>query len=243
MNINKTPRSSAHEDVWTLLPWYANGTLRAEERTRVEGHLRDCILCRRELAMERRTLEAFHAEVEVPHAARDGFERLRERIRQQAPAPRRTPMPDTGLLQRLLGWLGDSQPRVVWWTALAAVPVLALVLVLPLARAPDGTPDPYRDGFHTLSNTVGDAAPGDEINLVFAPGTGAGTIEDLLGSTGAEIVGGPNSAGAYRVRVVSGEASGGGLTTALERLRGRPEVVFAEAAQPMAAPAPEKNRP
>jgi hypothetical protein len=39
-----------HENVWLLLPWYANGTLEAAERTLVQEHLGGCSACRDELA-------------------------------------------------------------------------------------------------------------------------------------------------------------------------------------------------
>ncbi len=39
-----------HENVWLLLPWYANGTLDATERRLVEGHLAGCPACRDEAA-------------------------------------------------------------------------------------------------------------------------------------------------------------------------------------------------
>jgi len=38
-----------HREIAELLPWYANGTLSADERARVERHLQRCAGCRREL--------------------------------------------------------------------------------------------------------------------------------------------------------------------------------------------------
>jgi hypothetical protein len=39
-----------HDEVWLLLPWYANGTLEAAERALVEEHLGGCASCKDELA-------------------------------------------------------------------------------------------------------------------------------------------------------------------------------------------------
>jgi hypothetical protein len=39
-----------HDNVWLLLPWYANGTLETAERLLVEDHLAGCPSCREEVA-------------------------------------------------------------------------------------------------------------------------------------------------------------------------------------------------
>src|SRR4051794_4838745 len=46
-------RGSPHEQTQSLLPWYANGTLDADEAAMVESHLETCDECRGELEAER----------------------------------------------------------------------------------------------------------------------------------------------------------------------------------------------
>ncbi len=41
-----------HKQTQTLLPWYANGTLDADEVAVVEAHLSECAECRDELKSE-----------------------------------------------------------------------------------------------------------------------------------------------------------------------------------------------
>ena len=48
---------TTHREVWTLLPWYINGTLADAELDLVKQHLRICITCRRELAVQQRISE------------------------------------------------------------------------------------------------------------------------------------------------------------------------------------------
>jgi hypothetical protein len=40
----------AHAEASALLPWFANGTLNARERSSVERHVGECVACRRDLA-------------------------------------------------------------------------------------------------------------------------------------------------------------------------------------------------
>jgi hypothetical protein len=40
---------NGHQEILELLPWYLNGTLGADERARVQGHLQECATCRYEM--------------------------------------------------------------------------------------------------------------------------------------------------------------------------------------------------
>ncbi len=46
-------RRLSHESAHDLLPWYVTGTLAAEERRRVEDHVKSCLMCHHELLKER----------------------------------------------------------------------------------------------------------------------------------------------------------------------------------------------
>ena len=45
-----TEAETEHDLVWSILPWYVNGSLTGAERTRVDAHLKECLSCRREFA-------------------------------------------------------------------------------------------------------------------------------------------------------------------------------------------------
>ena len=51
-----------HRFVEKLLPWYANGTLDAEDMTRVANHLKTCTPCQSSVDTELRVSRAFQAE-------------------------------------------------------------------------------------------------------------------------------------------------------------------------------------
>jgi hypothetical protein len=91
-------------------------------------------------------------------------------------------------------------------------------------------------GFETLSSEHAVAGP-DDINVIFNPGTDAGAIDELLDSLPAKVVRGPNDAGMYTVRMLHMPAAAE-RQAAIAALRKRPEVNFAEAAQPMALTKP-----
>src|SRR5262245_8367568 len=49
MNLRLFPIDDpSHREAVELLPWFLNGTLDGPERTRVEGHLAECIACKQE---------------------------------------------------------------------------------------------------------------------------------------------------------------------------------------------------
>jgi ferric-dicitrate binding protein FerR (iron transport regulator) len=50
---------SNHEAALAALPFYVTGALDADEHAQVERHIRHCVACRRELANEQRTHQAF----------------------------------------------------------------------------------------------------------------------------------------------------------------------------------------
>ena len=57
-----THSTRLHQEVWELLPWYANGTLEREEAAEVEAHLASCPACQRELTRCREIATALHME-------------------------------------------------------------------------------------------------------------------------------------------------------------------------------------
>ena len=70
-----------HETVWLLLPWLANGTLEAAERSLVEDHLAGCASCREELARCHGLAAALRGRQEIapsPHPLQ--LARLMERV-------------------------------------------------------------------------------------------------------------------------------------------------------------------
>lgn len=63
-----------------LLPWYANGTLKEEERAKIEAHLARCGRCQHELQEIRQMKDLVALSVESASPSEEMFTRTIERI-------------------------------------------------------------------------------------------------------------------------------------------------------------------
>jgi hypothetical protein len=245
--------NSAHDEVSLLLPWYVNGTLGSRQKALVNEHVRSCIACRRELATECRTLDAFRNESPLDHSVIAGFERLHCRITARtAPHSRRSVSAAAGSAWTRVLDVARTFTGARLRTALVAVPLAAIAIAfglrqIPQLQSPDrvyvdtGTASAV-DGYQTLSSPIAGVANPDDVQMIFTRGTSIEAIEGLLESLPAKIVDGPNSAGVYTVRLldVSAESE---RQAAILALRDRQEVFFAEPAQPMSVSNPGKAQP
>ncbi|MBI4695857.1 MAG: hypothetical protein HY749_17765 [Gammaproteobacteria bacterium] len=230
MNDTTSRNALGHDEVIELLPFHANGSLRGDELAAVQSHLGSCLICRRELALEQRTIHAFREGSLVEQSAQVAFQRLMQDVQRNVPK-----VPPTGLET----WRDRFE---AWWLALIARPVYALVpLVLAVSvgfavhhsRGP-AAGDDYR-ALASRSTPVVRRAAGD-LRVVFTPETDPRTIPALLSSLKLELVTGPNSAGAYTVRLGAGA---GELPDALAGLRAHHEIALAEPASPLAVERPQ----
>ncbi|MEI7997099.1 MAG: hypothetical protein WCH01_19575, partial [Methylococcaceae bacterium] len=58
MNQRSSPSTDQHRQLFLLLPWYLNKSLEQDELQQVESHLRNCIVCHRELVALRKLAAA-----------------------------------------------------------------------------------------------------------------------------------------------------------------------------------------
>src|SRR5512137_2739014 len=72
--------SSQHQRILLLLPWYLNQSLEQDERQQVKSHLRNCILCNRELAVLRKLAAAMKQSSDLDVAAAASFAGLRTKL-------------------------------------------------------------------------------------------------------------------------------------------------------------------
>jgi anti-sigma factor RsiW len=101
---------------------YAVGALRGGAKARVEGHLRDCADCRKELAALERTGELLSS-VTLEGAPAGTWQAVRGRIASRAPAP--------------------ARPRLAWALAAGAAALLVIVIGLTFVLGPVGDVEPY----------------------------------------------------------------------------------------------------
>jgi anti-sigma factor RsiW len=210
-----------HHQAQTLLPWYANGSLEADEAAAVEAHLADCADCRVEFALER----ALAARVaDLPADVEQGWAKLRGRVRAKpawrpAWTPSWPPAP-AGAAAALL-----ARPVAIGWALAAQAAALAAAVCLGLAwqaawqaRQPERAPQPL---YHALG-----AAPASgrgDLVVVFKPTASLEAFRAALDASGARLVDGPTSTGAY---VLQSPADDHGQALALLRADG--QVLLAE---------------
>lgn len=253
MTTREITESYPHDEVLLLLPWYINDSLGGRQKALVDEHVRSCIVCRRELATEARTLAAFRNESPLDQSVNAGFERLHGRIAARAAhRSRRSIYGTAGLAWTRVLDVARTFSGSRLRTALIALPLVAMAIAFGLTQIQPLQPPGSEyldsrtasavDGYQTLSNPIEGVATPDDVQLIFARGTSIGTIEGLLESLPAKIIAGPNGAGVYTVRLL-GVSADSERQAVILGLRGRQEVFFAEPAQPMSVSNPEKAQP
>ncbi|BBK38308.1 hypothetical protein STAQ_33860 [Allostella sp. ATCC 35155] len=191
-----------------LLPWYANGTLDAEERQQVERALAQSAELREELALLRQVSQAVVASTDtLPEPDPDGFARLMARIDAE---PQRAPVAAPaapGLVARMAGWL-----QAAWKPALAAA---AVVIAVQSAAIVALVGDRSEGEFRTAS---GPAASQHEARFLvgFADGAALADIRALLARADAVIVKGPTADGYF---IVAAEGDAAQAESALQSAR------------------------
>jgi len=191
-----------HQQIETLLPWYVNGTLDAEETALVEGHLAECAACRAELEAEKALAVDIAA---LPPEADQSWSALRAQV--EAPSPVRRLRDGRSLLRR---------PVAIGWALAAQAASLAAVgAVLWLAV------NPVKPAYHALSAPAA-AAPGNVV-VIFKPTTSEQDLRAVLQQSHARLVDGPTASDAYVLHVASNERP-----AALSKLRADAHIVLAE---------------
>jgi anti-sigma factor RsiW len=209
-----------HDTVQMLLPWYSTGQLDADERETVERHLQGCARCQADLAVERRIARE---PADLVPSADAGWAAMTARL--NAPS---LPSALPGTPQRraprerrrwLAGRNGAGGNRLRWIVAGQSVAIAVLATWMVGTRVL--VPQPMQGDYRTLSATT--EAPIGNILVMFRPTTSEGELRRLLAASGARVVNGPTSAGAY-VLMVPDAADGRALVT----LRSSHAVTMAE---------------
>ena len=227
-----------HERVWSLIPWYVNGTLPQRERERVEDHLEVCLRCQEEERACRRTAEILQGAGEVaptPHPVQ--LQRILSRIEETEREGR------TSRISKISGagaeaWglpspfraLIEATPRALRGALVAQAAIIILlagVLVWQeLHSGPQGVPAPAV--YRTLSDAAPARRPVLRLRVMFSPQATERQVRELLLDLRGEITGGPSSPlGVYTIEVPAGRDS---LQAVLARLRSESQVMLAEPA-------------
>ena len=186
-----TPVASAHEEIWLLLPWLANGRLSGAQRAQAEEHVRECALCAQAIATERQLCALLTQPERVTYAPGPSLRKLMERLDDAPPAPA---LPAPPRPQRARATLAATwrPPGLAW----AATFVLTIGLGALLATTYRWSQPLY------ATYTAATPATPDVLHIAFERSLPVGEVEELLRSAGARVVEGPGSSGIFGVAPV-----------------------------------------
>jgi anti-sigma factor RsiW len=232
-------RGDRHHEVQSLLPWYLNGRLDADERAEVEAHLKDCPECQAELRDERilgaeiATLPIGETSIAgAPGDVEHDWALMRRRI-EPGPA-RRSARTGAARWAGWRGWLGAGGDAAVlqWrasspWLRWAAVGQMALLLLMAAFVLPAARHDQLR--YHALG--AAPAVASGNIVVIFRPDTRERELRETLKANHARVVDGPTATDAYLLHVPAAERG-----AALARLRRQPRIELAEPVDSGASP-------
>lgn len=215
--MSEDPR--IHQDVWSLLPWLANGRATPAQRERAEAHLRGCADCRAALMREQQLVAALGQPVAAAPDVERGLQRLMQRLDQADAAPA---LP--GRVGRIAGArLGVGAVATLGLAEALLVGALAWWWLGP-ATAP-AADAPYR----TLTQPEAGAADGPRWRVVFQPQHTVQELQALLRARGLAIVAGPSEAGVFTLVAELPPRDAREADALAARLRESPLVRFAEA--------------
>ena len=210
-----------HDDVWHVLPFFVNGTLRGQALADVEAHLTLCSECRAELGAQTRVRDTILREDVRQESAQSSFEQLWGRILEdeavaEAHAPRLTATNGAPAVLR-----APAGRMMKWLVAAVVVEGIGLGTLSAMTWSnSQGLSADYR----TLSTPAAPLSTG-QIRAVFSPDLKLGEFQGLLSTSKLSVVGGPSEAGVYTLAL---EGAGTSVENALARLRGSASVRFAE---------------
>lgn len=171
-----------------LLPWYANGTLNAEDRAWVESYLKEHPEAGAELAWYRSLSARMHDSAPAVPAT-IGLARAMTLIRGDRPT----------FAERLSAFFGSFGMRpAAAFAGLAIFAVQGAIILNLLSPADDGV-----DGMRAARPTA--VAEGPMLKINFAPDAKEADIRMLLVSVRGRLAGGPGQLGDYFVTVPAGK--------------------------------------
>jgi hypothetical protein len=196
-------------DLEELLPWHAAGTLDANEAAEVERALAaDPELARRFALVREELTETILLNESLGAPSARAMEKLFRAIDQDRRVVRRAAA-SPSLGARIAEFFS---PRVMAWTAAAAVVIVVLqagVITRMALQEQDGGAGAYKTAsFESPSAPVTRGMTIGSYALIrFAPQASMDDVNKFLDSRNAAIVDGPKPGGIYRVRVAEGSVS------------------------------------
>jgi hypothetical protein len=195
-----TISNDAHEreDIETLLPWHAAGTLSRRDAQRVEQALANDPELARRFALVREELgETIHVNETLGAPSARAMEKLFAAIDAESAGARSRPTLSIGAW--LSSFVAGFAPRTLAYAGAAAAVAIMLqaAVIVGVVSSQYGTSS-YQTASHGQPTQ---AVPGSYVIVRFNPQASAAEITRLLESNKATVVDGPKADGIFRVRV------------------------------------------
>jgi hypothetical protein len=182
--------SARHEEAWLSLPWLASGRLSQAERDKIEPHVRVCAACREELAFQRLLCNVLTEPDRVTYAPGPSFRKLMERIDGTVPPARKTQerstAPVTPARRRIGNNLSLWRPPGLAWAASFILAIGLGGMATTVYRSSQPLYTTHTDVTHAATNVL---------HISFDRSVTFGEAEEVLRSSGARVVEGPDSSG------------------------------------------------
>ncbi len=202
-----TGNDASHEEAWLALPWLASGRISQAERDKLEPHVRGCAACREELAFQRLLCNTLTEPERVTYAPGPSFRKLMERIDSTVPVPRKAP--ERNKVAVIAGRRSRNDGNALHhslWRPPGLAWAASFVLMVGLAGIVTSVYHQSQTLYKTHTDTA--VTPANVLHIAFDRQVTIGEAEEVLRSTGARVVEGPDSSGIFGVTPGGGDQSG-----------------------------------
>jgi hypothetical protein len=227
-----TDNAQEREDIETLLPWFAAGTLDRKDAARVEKALASDAELSRRFDMVREELgETIRLNESLGAPSARAMKTLFEKIDAESPAARSTTS-SVSLTTRISEFIMSLSPRTLAYAGTAA----ALAIVLQAGVITGVLMNERGGGANYRSVAIEQGAPAGAVQgsfalIRFAPEASAADITKLLEDQKASIVSGPSAGGIYRVQIAMTGLPKDDLARLVKQLQDNKAVSFVAPAQ------------
>jgi len=190
-----------HQNIFSLLPWYINGTLTDQERQAVQKHLTGCAICTRQLE-ELKAVQMGVVELneEVPIPSPNLLGRALNDIEEYEQAKTRTHSKQKGWVNTVLEWFQETWPAS--WQPVPTFARVVITVQLILLVGLGGWVTTLWSPYSTLTGPS-TSIQEDRARLVigFHPHVSEAEIRKTLQEIQGTIVKGPSALGLYTIEV------------------------------------------
>jgi hypothetical protein len=224
-----------HARAELMIPWLANGSLRADAEPALSEHIASCPECQRDYEEQLRVRDAMRAEGPLVFAAESSYQKLLARIRTSAAesgeerGAEHNPWRGAELSQPQPTPAFRQAPPVVRWLAAAVIlQAFAIGLGAWVWHSRGAATDaPYA----TLTSSSPSFQSGLRARVVFSTHVSVGALQKVLRTVGAHIIDGPADGGVYTLGFAPPPESHAALNQRIATLRANSAVLFAEPVQ------------